>query len=979
MKLIKLVLALLLLCSIQKADAVHVSGGDMEWEYLGNDSFLVTVNVYRNCNGKTLGNQPILVNSSCGSKNYTTTLVAAGDITPVCDEQCTRCDSKGCTFKFGIQKWSLSAIISVADFKKNGCCWVTAEWDECCRDNQFTTGAASTTFYIASKFNVCEATPLKVAWQDNPISVICLGRDFINSSNQLLSSTPSDSVVHSFTESFQSATTKTPWSSPYAYNTPINFLGFPNTTLKHPRGLHLDSTKGTLKFRPMKEEISLITIKASVYRSGRLLGETVREHSVSVIKCPDNSLPIISGMNCLSNNDLDFSKALCVGEKIAFKVCVSDKDLKDTVTVKYSHNMPGAKVSILNKGTQRESLSFEWVADSIDSSQHTYFLYVEANDNACPVNGRTSRTFQFNVSKGDPISISSIEKKCGTQLLIAKGGSFTTFEWTLDSTTIVNSKKSLSSSDSLYYRFDKPGTKTIQAKAYRNGSCAHLSKQSILVKNNFMWLEQTTSDTVRPCARANFTLGLKAFGTTSTPTINWNGVDSSKTFTSKKTFTASNTNQWIHYSADDGGCRVKDSILVQTELNYIKLPEHQLGCLGLDSFKLSPFQHPLHTLDSITSFSWKPSNSVDSIFYAKKPGTILLEMKGSNGCTYLDSTVMQFKEPIFSIPNDTSVCDDNYADFTSTTSSRGIFDWYFGGTETHNSKHVFLDRNNVTVLVDEPQQVLVRFTDTVGLKSCTFSNSFTIGLHPIPSIGLQYPDTICNGDSFEVKTRLKGGIWGFQGVSQNGKSAWLRTQTSEPGGRPYALTAKGISQYQCTKDTQVLIFVNSVPKVKFTAQDSIFKNWKLSPQNLSTNARYLRYNWEVGNPAFVTSNAFSPTLRIDSIGTFELKLQIEHKWNHCADSTSQSIKVLRKVGMDNPVSSKLNIYPNPAHKALNIEWSAAENFSVIVYNISGQAVTSKRVLGKTHQLNVADLPEGFYFLRLQNDGQLEIRTFEIIR
>ena len=357
----------------------------------------------------------------------------------------------------------------------------------------------------------------------------------------------------------------------------------------------------------------------------------------------------------------------------------------------------------------------------------------------------------------------------------------------------------------------------------------------------------------------------------------------------------------------------------------------------------------------------------------------MLEMKGANGCTYVDSTVVQFKAPKFRIPNDTNVCPGGFNDFKGSTSSGGIFDWYFGGTDINNSKYVALDRTNVRITIDEPQAVLVRFTDTTGFTNCAFNRSFNVGLHPNPAIGLQHPDTVCQGDSFEIRTRLTGGIWSFQGVSEKGKIAWLRTQASEPGGRPYTLTAKGISQYQCTKDTQVSIFVNSLPKVKFTAQDSIFKNWKLQPQNLSSNAKYLRYNWEVGNPVFVASSAYSPTLRIDSIGIFELKLHVEHKWNHCADSASQSIKVLRKVGIDNPVYSNFNIYPNPAQSELNIEWAEEDLFSIAVYNASGQAVVLESAQGKTHQLEVAHLPEGVYFLQLQNNRHLEIKTFEISR
>lgn len=970
----------LFLLTIQPADATHVSGGDMEWEYLGNDSFLVTAYVYRNCNGRALGNQPILISTAtCGNKNYSTSLLAMGDITPVCDEQCTRCDSRGCTFKYGIQKWALSTIVVVTNFKKNNCCWVTASWDECCRDNQFTTGAASTTFYMESKFNVCEANPLKVTWQADPVFIVCLGRDLINSSNHLLSDQVSDSIVHSFKESMQTATIKTTWSSPYSYTAPIYYLGFPIASKRHPQGLRLDTLTGTLKFRPMKEEVTLMTIKAEVYRNGKLLGETMREQPVIVMKCPDNNPPTISGMDCRSNRDEDFNIALCNGEKIAFTICATDKDLDDTVTIAYSHNMPGAKVTILDKGTKRESLSFEWTTDTLDSIDRTYTLYVEANDNACPVNGRASRIFRITVNKNDPMSITAVEKDCGNQLLIAKGGSFERFEWKVEGRTQVHTKKTLSNTDSLYYRFNSPGQKVVEAKTYRDGKCAHFSKHSITVNNNFMWVQQTTADTVKPCVGDSIDLGLKIFGTKSTPTTTWNGTDSNKAFTSSRTFSAGSNNEWVRYTVHDGACRIKDSILLQTELEYMKIPESFIGCEGLDSFALTPFLHPSQALDSITSFVWQPSNTTDSIYWASKPETIRLEMKGSNGCTYLDSTQIVYKQAKFRIPSDTSVCPDDYASFSASTSSSGTFDWYFGGINVNNPTYTVLDQTNVRVNASVYSLARVIFTDTVGFKNCAFTDSFSYDFYPEAFIGLSYPDSVCEGDSFEVATRLSTGSWNFQGAYGMGKSTWMHTQAMQPGGRPYTLNGSAVSQYGCAKDTQVLIFVSSKPNVRFTVQDSIFKNWKLQPQNLSSNAAFYRYEWKVGTPAFVFSKDYSPTLRIDSLGIFDLKLRVSHKWNGCTDSVSKSIKVLRGVG-STPTGFKkgMQLFPNPAKQYIFVNWLDTELYQLDIYNATGQLLQTKK--GNTGEtvLNLNDLAEGIYFIHLQSDGFSSTRTFEVI-
>jgi len=68
----ELIFLLLLLVSTfgfqKKATATHVAGVDITYQCLGNDSFLVTVNVFRDCSGATWTAQSINVNfsSTCG-------------------------------------------------------------------------------------------------------------------------------------------------------------------------------------------------------------------------------------------------------------------------------------------------------------------------------------------------------------------------------------------------------------------------------------------------------------------------------------------------------------------------------------------------------------------------------------------------------------------------------------------------------------------------------------------------------------------------------------------------------------------------------------------------------------------------------------------------------------------------------------------------------------------------------------------------
>ncbi|MFC5271160.1 T9SS type A sorting domain-containing protein [Adhaeribacter terreus] len=74
---------------------------------------------------------------------------------------------------------------------------------------------------------------------------------------------------------------------------------------------------------------------------------------------------------------------------------------------------------------------------------------------------------------------------------------------------------------------------------------------------------------------------------------------------------------------------------------------------------------------------------------------------------------------------------------------------------------------------------------------------------------------------------------------------------------------------------------------------------------------------------------------------------------------------------------KLNVYPNPAKEIVNI--TAAENVEIVVFDAAGREVSIKtNGFGKQHQLNVAGLKPGVYFLKIATkDFRSTGRTFVV--
>ena len=85
------------LFTFSNAYSTHVFGGEITWECVGQDSFIINVAVYRDCNGIGLWRAPIVIKcASTGSVivRDTANLPTPTDITPVCDQYCSRCESR---------------------------------------------------------------------------------------------------------------------------------------------------------------------------------------------------------------------------------------------------------------------------------------------------------------------------------------------------------------------------------------------------------------------------------------------------------------------------------------------------------------------------------------------------------------------------------------------------------------------------------------------------------------------------------------------------------------------------------------------------------------------------------------------------------------------------------------------------------------------------------------------------------------------
>ncbi|MEA3495458.1 MAG: T9SS type A sorting domain-containing protein [Bacteroidota bacterium] len=387
-----------------KSASSQIMGGDLTWSCIGQDSFMIKLVVYRDCNGVQLGNA--IVNIKCKSTNKLITILniykpAPIDITPSCGSTVTRCSDSNSLFPFGIEQYTYQklAVLSSA----GSCCELTLSYSMCCRNSAITTIDANQNFYIDAMLNrcvsPCDNSP---SFVNPPMAIICVGEIFLYSSgvnDQDMSPTGglSDSLVYSWCHPLSSENSNITYTGQYSYDKPIHFWGFPNKDLQFPQGFHINVYTGSISFLPIKVEQTVMTMQVEEYRNGILIGRVKRNLQFIVIKCPYNSAPVLSS---------PIYKEVYVNQPVTFTINTYDSDSEDTLLIGWDAAIHDASWTDNNKKAKYPTGVFNWTPTKQDVKPIPWVFIVRVKDDAWPINGSSTRAYHILVKD----STSSIAK-----------------------------------------------------------------------------------------------------------------------------------------------------------------------------------------------------------------------------------------------------------------------------------------------------------------------------------------------------------------------------------------------------------------------------------------------------------------------------------------------------------------------------------------------------------------------------------------
>lgn len=239
--------------------------------------------------------------------------------------------------------------------------------------------------------------------------------------------------------------------------------------------------------------------------------------------------------------------------------------------------------------------------------------------------------------------------------------------------------------------------------------------------------------------------------------------------------------------------------------------------------------------------------------------------------------------------------------------------------------------------------VSVTITDTVS--GCVGVDSGWLQIQPLtqPIFVPGNEVHLCTGDTIDMYTQQQFETYNWESTAWTSPVANDSIEVYLTG--TYYLTVTSASG--CTATDSVAVTVHDPPQPDITIDYTA--NWKT---RLTGTPGYQTYVWSTGsgNVAIIanTSGVYSLTVS-DEFG--------------CEGEVSLFVIV---TGVENPIAHQLNVFPNPAHNQLTMEWPEAwlDKATARVTDLGGRVVTTFSANALRQQVDIGTLSKGYYIIHV---------------
>ncbi len=272
------------------AEATHIVGGRIFYECLGENTFRITLKIYRDCyNGEAPFDNPANVAIYRRSDNslYDVLQIRLGSVTPVpviLDDPCLNAPPTLC-----VEEGLYTAVIELPASSEG----YLLSYQRCCRNatiaNLFNPGEQGATYFtVIPEVGglLCNSSPVYKEW---PPIAICANKPFVFDHSAI--DPDGDSLVYEFCAPLKGASIADPipgipQAPPYQK---VNFNTIRGFSEQYPLtsnpALKIDPHTGMITGKPTLPGQYVVGICVKEYRGNKLLGENIRDFQFNVSEC----------------------------------------------------------------------------------------------------------------------------------------------------------------------------------------------------------------------------------------------------------------------------------------------------------------------------------------------------------------------------------------------------------------------------------------------------------------------------------------------------------------------------------------------------------------------------------------------------------------------------------------------------------------------------------------------------------------------
>ena len=470
----KYLAVLLNLTFILSANASHVPGGNITYENVGPNTFVITLTVFEDCDGNISFSQnapePIIVSNDCGipfSNTISLPMIEfQNHVSQLCDSTLGTCYG-GTHPGIFMHVWQDTITLP-------GTCdsWIFA-YDDCCRnnsDNLSGTGRYYWESILNSNTSPSNSSPVITS---QPIPYNCVNQSI--TFNFGVYEPDGDSLHFSLINAMTGATTTAPYQGGFSGAVPIP-------------GININSNTGEITFTATTPGSFVVVVLIEEFDvNGNLIGSVIQDFQFVIIFCANtNPLPPAGGItNFVSSGAMTgpFDIQVCEGDSVCFDLTFTDSQ-GDSIFISsnISQLFPGANMTQSSYLSPATATFCFMIAPGTNPFST---ISVNVNDNSCPFMGTSSAAVGVSVISstyaGQDVTIC---QGFETQLQ-ASGGS--NFVWNVISGDPISIGNNFSCNNCPNPVANPAYTTTYEVTSNLSGGCTNIDTVVVTVVPDFVY------------------------------------------------------------------------------------------------------------------------------------------------------------------------------------------------------------------------------------------------------------------------------------------------------------------------------------------------------------------------------------------------------------------------------------------------------------------------------------------------------------